>query len=142
MHFQLIESGLKKDSRPLLHADRRTWDVIIVGAGPAGAMAAFELAQRSLHVLLVDKNTFPRAKVCGCCLNGQALELLRARGLESTVHRLGAVRLRHLLLASDGHRAALPLPTGVALSREAFDMSLINAAIGASVTFLPNATAT
>jgi flavin-dependent dehydrogenase len=104
-------------------------------------MAAFELAQRSLHVLLVDKNTFPRAKVCGCCLNGQALALLRMRGLESTFTRLGAVTLRHVLLASGGHRVVLSLPTGVALSREAFDSSLINAAVESGVTFLPNTVA-
>jgi flavin-dependent dehydrogenase len=126
----------------LAQASEKTWDVIVVGAGPAGAMAAFELARRSLRVLLVDKNMFPRAKVCGCCLNGQVLELLRKHGLESAVTRLGPVPLRHLLLASGGHRVDLPLPSGVALSREAFDMSLINAAVESGVTFLPNTTAT
>ena len=120
----------------LAQAAEKTWDGIVIGAGPAGAMAAFELAQRSFHVLLVDKNTFPRAKVCGCCLNGQALGLLQRQGLGDTTCRVGAVPLRHLLLASDGHRVALPLPTGVAISREAFDMSLIGAAVESGVTFL------
>ena len=49
--------------------------VAVIGAGPAGAMAAYELARRSFRVLLVDKSEFPRPKVCGCCLNGQALAI-------------------------------------------------------------------
>ncbi len=40
-------------------------DVIIVGAGPAGTMAAFELATSGISVLIFEKNSFPRYKVCG-----------------------------------------------------------------------------
>jgi flavin-dependent dehydrogenase len=123
-------------------ADRRTWDVIVVGAGPAGAMAAYELARRSLRVLLVDKSAFPRPKVCGCCLNAQALALLQARGLGHLIDEQGAVPLRQVVLAAEGHRAVIPLPTGVAISREAFDMGLINAAVENGATFLPNTLAT
>jgi flavin-dependent dehydrogenase len=47
----------------------RLWDVVVVGAGPAGAMAARELARRGAGVLLVDRAQFPRYKVCGGCLN-------------------------------------------------------------------------
>ncbi|HEY7428386.1 MAG TPA: FAD-dependent oxidoreductase, partial [Gemmataceae bacterium] len=65
----------------LEEASRRTWDVVVVGAGPAGAMAAHELARRGCAVLLVDRAAFPRWKVCGCCLNGHALVTLQAAGL-------------------------------------------------------------
>jgi flavin-dependent dehydrogenase len=132
----------KLDSISLLEVSRQFWDVIVVGAGPAGAMAACELARRSLRVLLVDKSAFPRPKVCGCCLNGQALALLQARGLESMISNLGAVPLRHLLLAAGGRRAILSLPAGLALSREALDMNLANAAVEKGVVFLPNTNAT
>ncbi len=132
----------KLDSISLLEVSRQFWDVIVVGAGPAGAMAACELARRSLRVLLVDKSAFPRPKVCGCCLNGQALALLQARGLESMISNLGAVPLRHLLLAAGGRRAILSLPAGLALSREALDMSLANAAVEKGVVFLSNTNAT
>jgi len=132
----------KLDSISPLEVTRRFWDVIVVGAGPAGAMAACELARRSLRVLLVDKSAFPRAKVCGCCLNGQALALLQARGLGSTISNLGAVPLRHLLLAAGGRQAILSLPAGLALSREVLDMSLANAAVEKGVVFLPNTNAT
>src|SRR5882724_2418075 len=69
---------------------QRSWEVIVIGAGPAGAMAAYELARRSLRVLLVDKSAFPRPKVCGCCLNGQALALLQTRGLGHVINDHGA----------------------------------------------------
>lgn len=122
----------------LAEAERRCWDVLVVGAGPAGAMAAYELASRSLRVLLVDKNAFPRPKVCGCCLNGQALAIFKARGIGVTIRDLAAVPLRNLLLAAGGRQANLKLPAGLALSREALDSALVNAAVQKGAIFLPN----
>jgi len=40
-------------------------DVIVAGAGPAGTSAAFELARRGADVLILEKTSFPRYKVCG-----------------------------------------------------------------------------
>ena len=40
-------------------------DVVIVGAGPAGAVAALVLARQGARVRLVDRARFPRAKLCG-----------------------------------------------------------------------------
>src|SRR5262249_1926756 len=74
-------------------AGSRVWDVLVVGAGPAGTMAARELAQRGAAVLLVDRAAFPRWKVCGCCLNHRALSTLEAAGLGEMVRRCGAVPL-------------------------------------------------
>lgn len=44
---------------------RRTWDVVVVGAGPAGATAAAHLGRAGHRVLLLDRHGFPRDKVCG-----------------------------------------------------------------------------
>jgi flavin-dependent dehydrogenase len=121
---------------------QRSWDVIVIGAGPAGAVAAYELARRSLRVLLVDKSDFPRPKVCGCCLNGQALSLLQARGLGHVIEDHGAIPLHRAVLAAGGHRAVFSLPTGVALSRELLDMGLIAAAVESGAIFSPRTTAT
>jgi flavin-dependent dehydrogenase len=51
-------------------------DVVIVGAGPAGSATALHLARAGFHVLLLDRQPFPRAKPCGDCLSPQATRLL------------------------------------------------------------------
>ena len=63
----------------LADASARTWDAVVVGAGPAGAVAARELARRGTTVLLVDRASFPRNKVCGACLNVRARRARRGR---------------------------------------------------------------
>jgi flavin-dependent dehydrogenase len=122
---------------PLHEAAQRTWDVAVVGAGPAGAMAARELARSGHAVLLLDRAAFPRWKVCGCCLNGHALALLHAAGLSESIASRHAVSLRAIQLAAGGRVAEVPLAGGVALSREAFDAALVDAAIAAGAAFLP-----
>jgi flavin-dependent dehydrogenase len=119
----------------------REWDVAVVGAGPAGAVAARELARRGRSVLLIDRASFPRSKVCGCCLNNSALGTLAAVGLGELAGRCGAVPLKRARLASGGRSAEVRLPGGVALSREAFDAALVREAIAAGATFLPETTA-
>jgi flavin-dependent dehydrogenase len=117
--------------------EERDWDVLVAGAGPAGATVARQLGRRGVNVLLVDKSAFPRWKVCGCCLNGAAIETLTAMGLGDLPNGLGAIPLLRMHLAVGPTRAWLDLPAGVSLSREALDVGLIQAAIEAGVTFLP-----
>ena len=50
------------------------YDVIVVGSGPAGAMAAAQLGAAGKSVLLLDKESFPRDKVCG---DGMPLEVMK-----------------------------------------------------------------
>lgn len=64
---------------------RETAEILIVGAGPAGAAAAHVLAAHGRDVLLVDRCTFPRDKVCGDALIPDALNALRCLGLERRV---------------------------------------------------------
>ncbi len=122
-------------------AVQRPWDAAVVGAGPAGALAARELARRGASVVLIDKSRFPRWKVCGCCLNGAALAILEQAGLRELPGRLGARRLDRWRLCTRAGQAVCPLPDGVALSREAFDAALIEEAIAAGAEFLPETTA-
>lgn len=118
------------------------WDIVVIGAGPAGAVAAREAARRGGTVLLVDRASFPRAKVCGCCLNGAALGILAEIGLEDLTVRCGAVPLARICLASRRRRAIIPLGEGVSLSRKRFDAELIQAAIAAGAQFLDGTQAT
>jgi flavin-dependent dehydrogenase len=120
---------------------RDHYDAVVIGAGPAGSVAAREIARQGKSVLLVDKATFPRRKVCGCCLNGNALAALAAVGLGELPARLDAVSLRSLKLAADGRSATVPI-AGVSLSREAFDMALIREAVTAGAELLPGCKAT
>ena len=118
-----------------------SWDVVVVGAGPAGGLAALDLAQRGLRVLLVEKRAFPRWKVCGCCLNAQAQAALAAVGQGQLIDAQGGVPLRRLQLGHRGQLASLGLPTGHSLSRERFDQALVEAAIDVGASFRGSTTA-
>lgn len=59
----------------------QTYDVIIVGAGPAGSSAATILGKAGKHVLLIDKGKFPREKTCGDGLTYKCVPLLEKLGL-------------------------------------------------------------
>lgn len=115
-----------------------TWDAVVIGAGPAGSVAARELARRGARVLLVDRAAFPRSKVCGCCLNGAALSSLNSIGLGHIAESCRAVPLTSMHLAAGLVSAQLRLPQGVVLSRSAFDLALVREAEAAGATFLPN----
>jgi flavin-dependent dehydrogenase len=122
----------------LAHIAKVNWDAIVVGAGPAGVIAAHEVAKRGQRVLLVDKASFPRPKVCGGCLNLSMLATLERVGLTSAIHELDGVALNALRLTTGNHSATLPLPGGTSISREAMDAALIAAAVHDGVTFLSN----
>lgn len=58
-----------------LTRETRRFDLIVIGAGPAGASAAITAAKSGLHVALVDRTRFPRDKLCGGGLTGRAITL-------------------------------------------------------------------
>ena len=113
------------------------WDVIILGAGPSGTIAAHQLATSGAKTLLVDKQSFPRRKVCGACLNASALEVLRSVGLDAHLADLGGIKLDGLELRLAGHSARLAMPAGIALSRERLDAALVDLAVASGAVFLP-----
>ncbi|MFM8271476.1 MAG: NAD(P)/FAD-dependent oxidoreductase [Gemmata sp.] len=103
-----------------------TWDAVVIGAGPAGAVAARGLARSGCSVLLVDKAHFPRPKVCGCCVNGAAIQTLQRLGLGHVLAE--GVPLRDVRIGAGRRTATVPLPGGVALSRDALDLALVREA--------------
>ena len=119
----------------------RCWDTVVIGAGVSGAIAAQQLAERGLAVLLVDKARFPRPKVCGGCLNSAAVAHLDQLGLGSLLRRLAAEPLREIHIECSGRRACLSLAGGAAVSRTALDAALVDAAIASGAVFLPGVTA-
>jgi flavin-dependent dehydrogenase len=118
-------------------AGERTWDAVVVGAGPAGGLAARQLAAGGADVLLVEKKAVPRLKVCGACLNGRALGVLGSVGLEGLVERGGGIDLKEWQICFHGRLARFPLPRGKALGRDRLDSAVVEAAIAAGARFLP-----
>jgi menaquinone-9 beta-reductase len=137
--FPDFETELANAARNDLEAMARAekWDCIVIGAGPAGSIAAREVALAGYKVLLVDKDNFPRYKVCGCCLNGAAQDALREAGLSKLLDECGASSLNELVLFDGKKTAAISLSSGRSLSRARFDKELIDAASNSGVTFLP-----
>jgi geranylgeranyl reductase family protein len=56
---------------------KHDFDIIIAGAGPAGCTLALHLAQLGLKIAVFEKDTFPRAKICGDALSGKVINVLK-----------------------------------------------------------------
>ncbi|MBW1988002.1 MAG: geranylgeranyl reductase family protein [Deltaproteobacteria bacterium] len=96
---------------------REHYDLIVVGAGPAGAAAAGFAAARGLGVLLVDKARFPRDKVCGDGVGSGALSALDRLGATPAVEALNPWRIDSLLVSSPDRTEMVGRDPGVAGKR-------------------------
>jgi geranylgeranyl reductase family protein len=92
----------------------RPVDLVVVGAGPAGAAAAITAAGHALHVVVCDGARFPRDKTCGDGLTTQALRHLESLGVaRRTLDAVGYVSVREAVVVSpSGRRVHLDLPQG------------------------------
>lgn len=121
----------------------RDWQVVVVGAGPAGAAVATRLAAHGLAVLLVDAAPMPRPKLCGCCLSRTALAELaaleRIAAVGSPVDGIpaGGRPLERVRLATAAGTAVVRMPRGGVVSREALDAEGVRRAIVAGAAWLP-----
>ena len=124
-----------------------TADVIVVGAGPAGSAAAYHLATAGLDVLMLEKTTFPREKVCGDGLTPRAVKALTAMGISTEGD--GWLRNKGLRIIGGGGRIELAWPDlsafpgfGTIRARTDFDQLLARHAQKAGVGLLENVTVT
>lgn len=113
-------------------ASRR--QVIVVGAGPAGAATAMFAARSGLDVLLIDRRAFPRDKICGDAIARKSLSVLRELDIDGADHALHEPISRATVTSPRGHRIDLdlakpdePAPHMVC-RREIFDNALVRAA--------------
>jgi geranylgeranyl reductase family protein len=107
-------------------------DVLIVGAGPAGATAARRLAQSGARVRILDRARFPRNKPCGGAISVRALG--RFPYLESALAGIGSHRLSRLQLESPGGisvEIASSGPSALTIRRVEFDDLLVRMAVAA-----------
>ncbi|MEM7167551.1 MAG: FAD-dependent monooxygenase [Planctomycetota bacterium] len=119
-----------------LPEDGSLFDAVVVGAGPAGAVAAQQIAGAGQSVLLVDRDTFPRTKVCGGCLSGAGVRALQAAELGAVLADMGAPKLQSTRLFYRGREAQIALSDGVAVSRVALDQALADSAVRSGCTWL------
>jgi len=112
-------------------------DVIVVGAGPAGSIAALVLARAGIRVRMFDRATFPRDKLCGDTVNPGAMDILRRLGLAPVT--AGALPVAGMIVTDGaGVRCVgryVNDQRGSALRRVALDLALLEAAIEAGVAF-------
>jgi flavin-dependent dehydrogenase len=113
-------------------------DVLIVGAGPAGSIAALVLARAGARVGLVDRAQFPRDKLCGDSINPGAMGLLARHDLARRVEACGLPMIGMLVTGPGGAAVEGWYPTGVigrSLMRRHLDRLLLEAAIAAGARF-------
>src|ERR1700751_318434 len=115
-------------------------DVVIVGGGPSGASCAAFCAASGLRTLVIEREKFPREKVCGDCINPACWPVLEQLGLAAEVRNsprgaLDAVEF----IAINGEKLRIELPPGnhseIAIKRSLFDNLLLERAqsLGAAV---------
>ena len=109
-------------------------DVLVVGGGPAGAIAALALARAGVIVTLLDRAAFPRDKLCGDSVNPGAMALLGRYGLAAAVEQRG-LRIEGMRLTGPGAASIEGrYPSGVAgrsILRRDLDVLLLEAAADA-----------
>ncbi len=109
-------------------------DVLIVGGGPAGSIAALVLARAGVSVTVLDRAVFPRDKLCGDSVNPGAMALLARHGLAAQVEACG-LPVQGMLVTGPGDAAVRAIyPGGVvgrSIRRRDLDLILLDAAIRA-----------
>ena len=127
-------------------APRAPFDAVVVGAGPAGSTVAIQLARAGWSVALIERQRFPRRKVCGECIAASNLPLLESLGIADAFDALAGPALRQVRLLRGDSAVTAELPAadhdrfawGRALGRETLDSLLLEQAKAAgAVVFQP-----
>jgi menaquinone-9 beta-reductase len=115
------------------------FDALIIGGGPAGATTALLLAQAGWSVALVEKQLFPRRKVCGEFISATSLPLLRKLGIADLYLQQGGPEVRRVGFFAGDDTIVSVMPSvnqlwGRAFGREHLDSVLLAMAVKAGVT--------
>ncbi|MDJ0851743.1 MAG: NAD(P)/FAD-dependent oxidoreductase [Myxococcota bacterium] len=130
-----------------------SFDVVVVGGGPAGAVMAWSLAGRGVRVAVVERATFPREKVCGDFVEPGGLRILEAMDCLSALEasdRLPITQIRAFFQSRVAYRGAIPYyearqglpPHGYIIPRSELDTHLLDRARQSSATVLEGCSVT
>lgn len=116
-------------------------DILVIGAGPAGAAAGYWLATEGLDVVIVDKRVFPREKTCGGGLTPRAVKQINDMGLGdqlSQFHRYDGLRATAYGQALELHWPTHPMypQHGYVVRRRELDTMVARNAVAAGATLL------
>lgn len=114
------------------------FDVIVVGAGPAGSIAAYKCAKAGLQVLLLDKASFPRKKPCGGGISERSLDVLQLAGIKIPTNLIEQEIFGLHLMGPDKAPYVLRSSRRLAyiVKRSQFDHFLVKEAVKAGTKFL------
>lgn len=113
-----------------------TYDVIVVGAGPSGSIAAYVAARLGLRVLVIDRFRFPRIKPCGGGLTQKSVALLKGLGIElsgvvrDVCRKVAIINSAGSFLLTDNE------PIISVVSRDEFDNYLLTKALEAGANYV------
>jgi len=118
-----------------------SYDVVIVGAGPAGSSAAIRLAASGRNVLLIDKARFPRHKLCGEFVSPECLDHLKDLGVIPQVEKFNSQPIHKTVFYSTGGSSfsvasqwlARKNGDSIGLSRKSLDQFLLDRAVQCGV---------
>ncbi|HEY8460555.1 MAG TPA: NAD(P)/FAD-dependent oxidoreductase [Blastocatellia bacterium] len=118
-----------------------SYDVIVIGAGPAGSTVSALLARAGLRVSLLEKSRFPREKVCGEFITPECLNVFDRLGVRERIADAGARTVNQwTLFAPDGRGVDVPIEWiadghghAIGISRARMDLILLECARRAGV---------
>jgi geranylgeranyl reductase family protein len=123
------------------------YDIIIVGAGPAGSAAALYAARYGLSTLLLDKEGFPRDKICGDALSGKSVTILRELDLLEDIQKLPGAHIQRIVFSSPDHSSfqidlrktrLKNIPKGFVIRRKNYDAFMFEQAKKAATHTIEN----
>ncbi len=130
-----------------------SFDVVVVGGGPAGAAMAWSLARRGVRVAVVERAKFPREKVCGDFVEPAGLRILDAMHCQTALEASAPLPITHsrvFVQSRVAYRGEIPFyeakhglpPHGYIVPRVELDAHLIERANAASATVYEGCAAT
>ena len=101
----------------------KNYDVIIIGAGPAGIASAKVLEDNNINFCIIEKNKFPREKLCGGGLTHKSIKLLKKLNL--SLDGLDYIKIKEVSLFAKNFESKVPLTHEMYMTeRKMFDYNI------------------